>query len=187
MKRIIIYGTLIFVFSVFTGYMYSVLWKNKTKVENMSYNTNKTFKNEIKQTSVEVKEKIAYNAKFSLKKHYNVCGHTKIDNGELPIEFINLTKEEIECNYSDWKVEEFNHDSINLSKQFSGICEEHFRLKLSENTVDVFNIGNDGKEIFLNSTDISKEYLTSEDLEKLEEGIEVYGVADLNSAIEDFE
>jgi hypothetical protein len=33
MKRIIIYGLLIFMFSIFTGYIYSVMWKEKEGTE----------------------------------------------------------------------------------------------------------------------------------------------------------
>ena len=42
-------------------------------------------------------------------------------------------------------------------------------------------------EKFLRSTDISSEYLTPEDLEKLKNGIEIYTKKDLNKTIEDFE
>ena len=37
------------------------------------------------------------------------------------------------------------------------------------------------------STNISKEYLTEKDIETLEEGIFVFGMKDLNAVLEDFE
>lgn len=188
MRRIIIYGFLIFIFSIFTGYMYSRIWKNGKELEKVSSYANQTYENEIKQTSTVPEEKIKYNAKFALKKHYSGCGHTKIENGELPIEFINLTEEEIKTNYSEWDIEVFNKDEITLAKNFEGICGEHFIIKMSEEgNVDIFNIDNLGNEMFLNSTEISKEYLTEEDVRKLEEGIAVYGVSSINSVLEDFE
>ena len=39
----------------------------------------------------------------------------------------------------------------------------------------------------LRKTNITKEYLTKDDIEKLEEGIFVFGISDLNAALEDFE
>ena len=95
MRKIIFYGILIFIFSIFTGYMYSKLWKNKVKLETVAEYSNKTYENEVKQTSSDFMEKVSYNAKFALKKQYSDCGHTIIDTSELPIEFINLTKEEL--------------------------------------------------------------------------------------------
>lgn len=187
MRKIIFYGILIFIFSVFTGYMYSKLWKNKVKLETVAEYSNKTYENEVKQTSSDFMEKVSYNAKFALKKQYSDCGHTIIDTSELPIEFINLTKEELMCQYSDWEVEEFGKSNIILSKNISGICDNHFRIKLIDEDISVFNLANNGEEIFLTGTEISKEYLPDEDLEKLEEGIDVYGLTELNSVIENFE
>ena len=45
--------------------------------------------------------------------------HSLIENGELPIEFVNLSKEEIELNYEDWAVEEFNKSKVILSKDIN--------------------------------------------------------------------
>lgn len=187
MRKIIFYGILIFIFSVFTGYMYSKLWKNKNKIETIADYSNQTYENEIKETSSEYVEKVSYKAKFALKKQYSDCGHTIIDTSELPIEFINLTKEEILCHYSDWEIEEFNNSSIILSKNISGICDDHFRIKLKDHDISVFNLTSNGEEIYFSSTEISKEYLPDEDLEKLEEGIDVYGITELNSVIENYE
>lgn len=187
MKRIIIYGLLIFMFSIFTGYIYSVMWKEKEGTEVISY-SNKTRENVITETSIEPEEKISYNAKFALKKHYSKCGHTRIENGELPIEFVNLSREEISMNYNDWEVEEFNKTNVTLSKDINGFCEEHFTIRLKEDgVVEVYGINENGDELFINKTEISENYLTDEDILKLKEGVVVYGVAELNSVLEDFE
>ena len=148
MRKIIFYGILIFIFSIFIGYMYSKLWKIKVKVDSVAEYSNETYENEIKQTSSEFMEKVSYNAKFALKKQYDDCGHTVVDTSELPIEFINLTKDEILCQYSDWEIEVFDKSNIVLSKNISGICGNHFRIKLIEEDINVFNLANNGEEIF---------------------------------------
>ena len=43
MRKIIFYGILIFIFSIFTGYMYSKLWKSKNKLETIADYNNKTY------------------------------------------------------------------------------------------------------------------------------------------------
>ena len=44
-----------------------------------------------------------------------------------------------------------------------------------------------GEYIFKGLTDISTQYLSAEDLEKLQKGIEVIGKENLNKCLEDFE
>ena len=80
-----------------------------------------------------------------------------------------------------------NNSNIVLSKNISGICDDHFRIKLRDDDISVFNLASNGEEIYFCSTEISKEYLPEEDLEKLEEGIDVYGITELNSVIENYE
>ena len=60
-------------------------------------------------------------------------------------------------------------------------------MKLDDENVKVYHIESDEHLKLYKSTDISKEYLTSDDINNLEDGIYVYGIANLNSAIEDFE
>ena len=184
MKRILFYSILIFVFSIGIGYYYSSLWKkeNISKVEkneiNILGNITETSSNE---------EKVSYNATFALKKYYSLCGHSKFNYVELPSEVINLTKSELQNLYPDWKIEEFNNNNIVLSQKIDKVCDEHYVLKLLDDTIDVYHIEGDKELKLYKTTDISKDYLTSEDINNLEEGIYVYGINNLNSAIEDFE
>ena len=100
---------------------------------------------------------------------------------------INLTKKEVEEMYSDWRVEEFNPNSIVLAQDLDEICDDHYVLKLEDNDIDVFHIEKDETLKLYKTTGISKEYLTNDDINNLEAGIYVYGIGNLNSAIEDFE
>lgn len=184
MRRIIFFGILIFVFSIGIGYYYSVLWKNGGN--NIAYeNTNN--EKQVEET-VSQDEKISYNASFALKKYYNKCGHFKFQYSELPKEMINLTKSEIEKNYPEWEIEEFSSNNLVLSKKIDNICDEHYVLKIGDdNNIAAYHIGESGDEELYKNTNISKDYLTSTDVGNLESGIYVYGIGNLNSAIEDFE
>lgn len=183
MKRVIFYGILIFIVSIGIGYYYSSLWKNGN--EGVAYQNNS--KEEGVTETVSTEEKVAYNATFGIKKYYNECGHFKFQYSELPKELVNLSKTEIENLYADWNVEEFNSNNIVLSKKIDGFCDEHYILKLGEDNIEIYRAIGEGKTKFYKSTNISKEYLTSTDINNLTEGIYVYGSGNLNSAIEDFE
>lgn len=184
MRKIIFFGILIFIFSIGTGYFYSVLWKNGGN--NIAYE-NLNNENKVEETASQ-EEKISYNASFALKKYYNECGHFKFQYSELPQEIVNLTKIEIEKNYPEWNVEEFSSNNLVLSKTIDNICDEHYVLKIDEvDNIVVYHIGFEGEEELYKNTNISKEYLTSTDINNLESGIYVYGIENLNSAIEDFE
>ena len=89
--------------------------------------------------------------------------------------------------YSEWEVEEFSSDKLILSQEIDTVCNEHYMVKLGENNVEIYHIGNGGALSLYKETDISREYLTNEDISSLENGIIVYGSEKLNSIIEDFE
>lgn len=185
MRKILFYSVLIFVFSIGIGYYYSSLWK-KQNMSKIDENVVNILGGNITETA-SVEEKVSYNASFALKKYYNSCGHSKFNYSELPIEIINLTKTELQALYPDWKIEEFNSGHVVLSQKLDKMCDEHYVLKLAEDSVGVYHVEDDEELKLYKTTDISKDYLTSEDINNLEEGIYVYGINNLNAAIEDFE
>ena len=67
------------------------------------------------------------------------------------------------------------------------MCDDHYALKLGEKNIEIYKMVEAEDFELIKETNISKEYLTKEDLEKLEEGIFVFGISNLNSALEDFE
>ena len=96
MRKSFYYSILIFIFSIMIGLYYSSQWKNNHMI------SGKENGNEIvKQTSFS-EEKISFDAEFALKKYYHKCGHIKIFLNELPTQFINLSREEIEEKYPNW-------------------------------------------------------------------------------------
>ena len=162
------------------------MWKEQNissiEQENTIYN-----QNTITET-VSTEETISYNAEFALKKYYNRCGHSKTNYSELPKELVNLTQNELEDLYSNWDVEEFSKDEVILSQNIDTMCDEHYVLKLGQENVEVYHIIDKPEDIELfKTTNISKEYLTNSDITNLEEGIYVYGIGNLNSALEDYE
>lgn len=184
MRKVIIYGIIIFIFSFGIGYYYSKLWK-KENISNIGENK---IRNEIVlETKAILEEKVSFDASLALKKYYNECGHFQFEYVELPYEFINLTQKEIEENYENWRVEEFSSKNIILSQNIDKMCGDHYVLKIGKNNIEIYQMQEVEDFKLIKETNISKEYLTQEDIEKLEEGIFVFGISNLNSALEDFE
>lgn len=187
MKRIIFYGLLIFIFSIGIGYYYSSIWKqNRDDIAIEYIETNEENLNETVETS-QVEEKISHNAEFALKKYYDECGHFSFQYAELPNELINLTRNQVEELYTEWEVEEFSSNSLVLSQEINSICNEHYLVKLGNSNVEIYQVKNNGNLSLYKETDISKEYLTEDDILNLEKGVLVYGNGKLNSILEDFE
>lgn len=184
MKKIIIYGLIIFVFSFGVGYYYSKLWKKENIVK---LEETKVLNETVVETTAPIEEKVSFDASFTLKKYYNECGHIHVNHAELPSEFINLTQKEIEENYKEWKVEEFDSKKITLAQSIDRMCDDHFVLKLGNENIEIYQMKEFDDFQLIRETNISREYLTNDDLKKLEEGIFVFGVSNLNSALEDFE
>ena len=89
--------------------------------------------------------------------------------------------------YVGWNIDEFSASEIKISRNNSGICEEHYILRESDGYISISRKNDIGEYIFKGLTDISIQYLPEEDLIRLEKGIEVIGKESLNKFLEDFE
>ena len=98
------------------------------------------------------------------------------------------TKKEVQNKYNDWKVIGFEPNKVTLYKEFDDMCGEHFKLKVEEGKIVIYQINKEGNQSIYEKTNISSEYLTQTDLISIENGgLDVYGKEELNKIIEDFE
>jgi len=132
-------------------------------------------------------EKVSPNTILKLKKIYLDCKHTITQKVELPAEIINMNKDELESEYKDWKLEEFSPEEIIFSREYTGICNEHYLVKIIGDVLGIYILDEDGKETLKEKTEIYAEYLPENDISRLKEGIEVIGRENLNSLLEDYE
>lgn len=198
MKNIFKYIILIFIISIGIGFILAKgkIKNNKVSVENSLYNNflveNNIITNEIDnnidilETSFE-DDKIEIDTKLILRKNYIDCKHAVSKEVELPGELINLTEEQLKVKYPDWQIEEFDDDEVVLYKNVYGLCTEHFVIESGEEFIEVYSLNEEYDKKLYEVTNISIEYLAEEDLEKLEEGIYVYGTQELNAVLESFE
>lgn len=193
MKKLIFLGILIFIVSVGVGYICSgFLIENRVKEAKFEENkVEEVTINGIDLKTVEAvseEEKVEPNTEFAIKEYYDECGHFKFEYTDLPKELINFNWQEIDDYYNGkYEVEKFENNSLVISKEINGLCDNHFFVKLGNNHIEIFKLNTDGSFSLYRETDITREYLPAEDIEKLEEGMYVYGEGKINATLEDFE
>ena len=185
---------IIFIVAIFTGiYIFNSSNKVNNETENEIYNTTiieeETYsvRNDITIQTTTEEEKVSPNAILILKKHYQECNHTIKEYAEIPEDFVNLTLEEVQKEYTEWEIEKFSPLEIILIKEEKAVCNEHYLLKETNGVIAVYRIEKSGEETLIEETGISIEYLTENDKMKIKEGIKVYGKEELNATLEDYE
>ena len=169
------------------------------------YNTNNTVKDNFNNENIEVttqenyteeqniieisnkEEKTTPNTLLIFKTYYTNCKHYINEYKEIDIDLVNLTEKEFLNSNRNWKLEEFSPEQIKLYKEVDGFCNEHYKLKLIDEKLIIYRIDEKGEETEYKVTDITEDYLTTEDVLKLKEGIYVYGRENLSSTLEDYE
>lgn len=158
---------------------------NNTK-QNTSITENTINKVNTLETNSSEEEKISPNCEMIKKIYYKECEHTTTSYNNVEEKFVNMTKNELEEELPDWKIEEFSENRIVLYQEKDGECNEHYIVRDKDGQVVIYQKTEDGeKEIEV--TDISTEYLPETDKIQMENGIEVNGKQALNQLIEDYE
>ena len=190
---------LCFALQLLYGFLLSKFWPEisgsdikQEAIAKENYITINTIEGKTRNTvgvmqTASIDEKVLPTTKLFLEKKYQDCKHTIKTEVELPVEMVNLTKEEIEDTYPDWTVKEFSKDEIVLYKLLPGLCNEHFVISDDNGVVVVYRLDEDYNKSLYEKTDIYTEYLPDQDINRLKEGIYVYTISDLNSELENFE
>ena len=134
-----------------------------------------------------IEEKISPNCTIIEKQYFNGCDHIIRNAKDIPVEYINATKQDFEKAYKDWKIENFTANQINIYQEKEGFCGEHYLVKEHNGVIAIYTIDENKNEKWKENTEIQTMYLPEQDLEKVKEGIEVIGNSELYSTLEDFE
>ena len=132
-------------------------------------------------------EKTTPNTLIIYKTYYTKCKHYVQEYEDIDASLVNLTEEEFKEKCKNCDIEKFSNEEVLVSKIEEGFCGQHYKLKLQNSTIVIYNIDENGLETEYEHTGITTEYLTEEDIAKLAEGIYIYGKENLTSTIEDYE
>ena len=132
-------------------------------------------------------QKTSPNCVLTLKIYYNNCGHLIEKKENIKETEVNMTEEELKEQFSEWEIQKFTPTEIVMYKEVNEFCNEHYLLKEKDGYISIYSLDENNNEKFIETTDISIEYLTEKDLENIEKGITIYTKKELNRTIEDFE
>ncbi len=186
----------IIIVAIFVGmFLFNTIDSNNNNLETYEIQNARTIntENKIETNIVDInvsaveKEKTSPNALLVFKTHYEECNHNIQDYIPIPEEYVNLTSEELEEKYPGWTIETFYPHEITLMKNEEESCNEHYILREKDGVIVVYHVNDLNEEELEEETDISTEYLTEQDRNKLKMGIRIYGREELNSALEDYE
>lgn len=138
-------------------------------------------------TTTSKEEKVSPNCIFIFKVYYKKCEHITVDKETASQIMVNKTREDLESIYKDWNIVTFRNDEVLFYKEEEGICSEHYMLKELEGCIAIYSLDEEESQILKEKTAIITTYLPEEDINRLKEGIKVYGRDRLNKALEDYE
>ncbi len=119
----------------------------------------------------------------NIKNKINTSNENMVKNEiEISAEYV---KDDCLNEWSDYALaveEELREASENIDDE-----NKHYIVKEKDGNISIYYINEKNEEILYRVTDISLEYLSNEDVESLKQGIDVYGIQNLNQLIEDFE
>ena len=142
--------------------------------------------NNVIATSV-IEEKTSPNTIFTQKQYFKGCDHIQKETTEISEEDINLTQEQMQKQYPDWKIEKFSSNEVVLYKEKNGYCDEHYVIREHNGVLVIYTLDENGKETWKQDTEIVTMYLPEVDLSRIKEGIKVTGTTNLRSILEDYE
>ena len=160
-KKVLIWSMIIAVFAIIAGFItYKIVSKNEEKAE-LNENTKKMV--EISEESANVSSNTISNSNTSEDAVTDEC----LDEWD---------------DYNEYMSERVEEASNNLSEK-----DTHYLLKDVYGHIEVYYLDENNDEFLYKKTDISTEYLSAEDIDDLQVGIEVVGIEALNKMLEDFE
>ena len=120
-------------------------------------------------------------AEITFENVYEDCSHTESYTSPVKESFDSIN--ELQTTYPSWKIKSFDENKIFLTKNTSGYCNNHYKIKLTGNKITVTRLKNKSvyKEFY-----ISLKYLTDTDITELEKGKTVNSMQELTEFIEDF-
>lgn len=185
---LIIMIILLFALGVMMGiYFYGSDNTEDTNLLNVQLAEESILENNVTVSTSLTEEKVSPNCTIVEKQYFTGCDHLIKDIKEIPEDWINMTEEQILEQYPDWTLESFTNNQIIVSQEKEGYCGEHYVIRTHNDVIGIYTLDENGKETLKEDTDIPTMYLTEEDLEILNKGIQASGENQLHQVLEDYE
>ena len=185
---IIVFGIIL---GFFTGiYLYKI---NQFETKELAEINNEEINNILNIDDEKILEtnneeiKVSPNCNLILKIYYSKCDHIVESKQLIEDTVVNMTEQELRDKFNEWEIQKFTPKEIILYKEINEFCNKHFLLKEKDGYITIYKLDENNNPNFFQTTEISTDYLTGDDLEKIRNGIKVYSEKELNKVLEDFE
>lgn len=138
-------------------------------------------------TASYVGTKVSPNAKLIFKIFYKKCGDTIVKEEVAGEDIVNKNEFEFSEVYKDWEIKKFSSNEIILYREEEANCGEDYYIRCINGAICVMKVNKNGKEDFFKNTQIELKYLPSEDRNRINSGIKVKGLENVNRILEDLE
>jgi hypothetical protein len=185
---IIVFGIIL---GFFTGiYLYKI---NQFETKELAEINNEEINNILNIDDEKILEtnneeiKVSPNCNLILKIYHSKCDHIVESKQLIENTVVNMTEQELRDKFNEWEIQKFTPKEIILYKEINEFCNKHFLLKGKDGYITIYKLDENDNPNFFQTTEISTDYLTGDDLEKIRNGIKVYSEKELNKVLEDFE
>ncbi len=133
---------------------------------------------------------VTENTEIVFDTYYNQTGEINRNSIKVPTPIIGMTLSEfrdyIESNYSDWRIKNISTKSVVLYKEKNSLMPNTYLIKNNEGYITIYKVNDDGEIEIFDETDISVNNLPNTDRTKLNKGIYVKTLEEVESLIEDY-
>lgn len=149
--------------------------------------------NELDEVSIYTDSKSGkkYDIELVYEDHYTLCNHNITNTETVYATTLNsLKKQEIEKQKKEdkeYNIKEENNYRLVFYREVNQNCPNHFKVKMEEGVVVIYNIISETVETVYKKIDISQDLIRPEMLEELNTGMVVNSKEELNLIIEDLE
>ncbi len=171
-----------------------------TKKSTLHFN-NKEKKNEIQETDQEKvngstdlihnKEKrVTSNTKIILKTYYGKTRDMLVKEDVLPNHLIGKSVDDLKAylleNYIGWSIQKLNNNTAELYRAVNQVSPNHYMVRENHGYIGIFRLTEEGDVILVKKTNISTSSLSDIDKDKLQDGIIVKDLDEINQILEDY-
>lgn len=121
---------------------------------------------------------------------YTQCEHIIEENQQLTPELIGLNNEGLQkylkANQLDLEIESFSKESVVLIRKIDKICPNHYLISVDKGYIAIYKYDKHSNKEILEKTDIPINILPVVDQERLQEGILLETMEEVNQLLEDY-
>lgn len=154
-----------------------------------SQNNTRSVPNYLESLATEQEpEVITLETLLVFERFYKGCQHRKMEQCNVSLDHIGLSKSEFAQLYPTWEIKEFTPSKIWLKKEINTYCPEHYIIKDKNGCIAIYQPLEDNDGIWLiEQTKVNTALLDMKTQNRIREGIVVDSIEEIEGLIENWD